>query len=448
MLSKYQKKLHRTIYLSVAILLGIAAFSIFHLQKSQAQAGMQKVGASEAAAFLDSGFNPVLSGPNGQLVDNFIQADGKLVVVGAFNVMNGANRNAIARFNTDGTIDTTFNTGAGPNDSVFSIAQQADGKLLIAGILTAYNGIPVGRLGRLNIDGTLDQTFNTTGVAMNSQAGANNQIGDVVALPDGKIIIGGTFTSYNGVLQNRLARLNADGSLDTTFAVGTGPSGEVTVITPTTDGKIYIGGNFSPYNGTFSPRLARINPDGTLDTSFAVASGADQTVRTITVQPDGKVIASGFMTTFGGFPANGIIRLNANGSVDQTFNVSGFDAVVITHAVQPDGKLILGGSFTQIAGATRQCITRVNADGTHDATFNPGTGIGPQILNDITLLPDGKAIINGSFSIYNGIANGGLIRINADGSFDTAYATKSLSVGNIQALATQPDGKVIVGGTF
>src|SRR5215203_175513 len=446
MLNKYQKKFNRTIYLSVAILLGIATISIFQIQKGQAQ--VENVGVPEAAAFLDAGFNPVLGGGNGQLVDNFVQADGKLVVVGAFNVMNGVNRNAIVRFNTDGSLDATFNTGAGPNDSVFSIAQQADGKLLIAGILTAYNGTPVGRLARLNLDGTLDQTFNTTGVAMNSQAGANNQVGDVVALPDGKIMIGGLFTSYNGVLQNRLARLNSDGSLDTTFAVGTGPSGEVTVITPTTDGKVYIGGNFSPYNGTFSPRLARINPDGTLDTSFAVANGADQTVRTITVQPDGKVIASGFMTTFGGFPANGIIRLNTNGSVDQTFNVSGFDAVVITHALQPDGKLILGGSFTQIAGATRQCITRVNADGTHDATFNPGTGIGPQILNDITLLPDGKAIINGSFSIYNGIANGGLIRINADGSFDTAYATKSLSVGNIQALATQPDGKVIVGGTF
>src|SRR6185369_13980989 len=139
-----------------------------------------------------------------------------------------------------------------------------------------------------------------------------------------------------------------------------------------------------------SPRLARINSDGSLDTSFAVASGANQTVRAITVQPDGKVIASGFMTAFGGFPANGIIRLNTNGSVDQTFSVAGLDAVVIAHALQPDGKVIVGGSFTQIAGAPHQAMARVNADGSNDPTFVSSVPVGPWIINDITLLASGK----------------------------------------------------------
>jgi uncharacterized delta-60 repeat protein len=448
MLSKNRTKVHRAIYLSVAILLGITAVSTFQIQRSHAESG-DGAGASVAPAFDDTTFNPVIGASTGQLVDNFIQADGKVVVVGAFNVMNGVTRNALARFNADGTFDTTFNTGAGPNDSVFSIAQQDDGKLLIAGLLTAYNGVPVGRVARLNLDGSIDQSFNTPGIGANPQAGANNQIGDVAVLPDGKIMIGGIFTNYNGTAINRLARLNSDGSLDTTFAVGTGPSNEVTTITPTTDGKIYIGGNFPQYNGTIMGRIARINPDGSRDSSFATAGGADQTIRTISVQPDGKVIASGFMLTFGGFPANGIIRLNPNGSVDQSFNVAGTDSVIIAHALQPDGKVMIGGSFSTIAGATRHCIARLNADGSNDATFNPGTGVGgATIVNDITVLPDGKAILNGTFTAYNGSANGGLIRINADGSFDAPLALTSSAVGNIQALAVYPGNKVMVGGTF
>ena len=448
MLSKYQNKLNRTIYLSVAILLGIAVFSTFQIERSHAESGDANT-APVAPAFHDTGFSPVIGASTGQLVDNFVQADGKVVVTGLFNVMNGVNKNSIARFNTDGTFDATFNAGGGPNDSVFSVAQQADGKLLIAGLLTAYNGVPVGRIARLNVDGSIDQSFNTTGLAMNPQAGANNQIGDVAVLPDGKIMIGGIFTTYNGTAINRLARLNSDGSLDTSFSVGTGPSNEVTVITPTTDGKIYIGGNFPQYNGTVMGRIARINADGSRDASFATAGGADQTIRTITVQPDGKVIASGFMLTFGGFPANGIIRLNPTGSVDQTFNVAGSDSVIIAHALQPDGKIMIGGSFTALAGATRHCISRLNADGTNDATFDPGSGVGgATIVNDITLMPDGKAILNGTFTAYNGSANGGLIRINADGSFDAPLALTSSVVGNIQALAVYPGNKVMVGGTF
>ena len=443
----YRNTLNRTIYLSLAFVVTLAAFAVFRIEPSQASengAGNAPV----APAFVDTTFNPVVGASNGQIVDNFVQADGKVIITGLFSVLNGTNKNAIARFNADGTLDTTFNTGAGPNDSVFSIDQQPDGKLLISGQMTAYNGTPVGRIARLNVDGSLDTSFNAVGLAMNPTAGANNIVGKVKVLSDGKIMIGGVFTNYNGTNQNRLARLNADGSLDTTFNVGTGPSNEVITIVPLSDGKLMVGGNFPQYNGTVVGRLARVNQDGSLDTSFATAGGADQTIRSITVLPDGKIIASGFLTVFGGFPANGIIRLNTNGSVDQTFNVAGINAVVIGVALQPDGKMIIGGSFTQIANATRQCLLRINADGTNDPTFDPGTSIGPQVINDITLQADGKAILNGTFSVYRGTANGGAIRINADGTLDTNLATHSGVVGNFQTLTPQTDGKTIVGGTF
>lgn len=446
----YRNKLNPTFYLAAVILIGLAIVSAVDTQISLADSngGSTNVAPAEPA-FVDQVFNPVIGSSNGQIVRSLIQADGKTIIVGLFNVVNGVNKNSIARFNTDGSFDTTFNSGAGPNDSVFTIAQQADGKLLIGGIMTTYNGIPVGRIARLNLDGTLDQTFNTFGLGANPAAGANNQIGDIKVLADGKIMIGGTFTAYNGVAMSRVARLNADGSLDTSFNIGTGLSnGEITVITPASNGQVYIGGNFNSYNGTVSPRLARINADGSLDSSFQVAGGANQTVRSVVVQPDEKVIVSGLMTAFGGFPANGVIRLNTNGSVDQTFTVAGIDAVVIAVALQPDGKMLLGGSFTQIAGVTRQCLVRVNADGTNDPTFDPGTSVGAQIINDLKLMSDGKFTMNGTFSVYRGTANGGAIKINADGTLDSNLANQSSVVGNFVTLTPQTDGKTIVGGTF
>lgn len=446
MSTNYKKKLIRATYLALALFVGLEAAVVFGTHVGLARS--EETSAPVAPAFIDTGFNPVVGGSNGQIVDSFLQADGKIVITGSFAVLNGGNKNSIARFNTDGTLDTTFNTGAGPNDNVFTVDQQADGKLLIGGQLTAYNGTPVGRIARLNPDGSLDTTFNAVGLGMNAMAGANNSVSKVKVLADGKIMIGGIFTNYNGTNLNRLARLNADGSLDTTFAIGTGPTGEVICITPLSDGKIMIGGNFVQYNGTVTGRLARINPDGSNDSSFATAGGADQSIRSITIQPDGKIIASGFLTVFGGFPVNGILRVNTNGSVDQTFNVAGIDAVVIGVALQPDGKMIIGGSFTQIANATRQCLLRINADGTNDPTFDPGTSIGPQVINDITLLADGKAVLGGTFSTYRGTPNGGAIKINADGTLDTNLANNTALVGNFNTLSPQLDGKTIIGGSF
>ena len=448
MLNRYQNKLNRTVYLSVAILLGLAIFSTFQIQRSHAS-GTDVVGTAQVApGFVDGSFDPVIGATSGQIVDNFIQPDGKILIAGAFSTVNGTNKNAIARFNSDGTLDAGFNSGSGPSDAVFSIDMQSDGKIIIGGLFTSYNGMPVGRIARLNADGTLDQTFNTGGVGMNNRTGGNQEITVVKVLPNDKIVIGGTFTNFNGTTQNRIARLNPDGNLDTSFTVGTGANGPIIALALQSDGKIVIGGNFNGYNGTVSPRLARINTDGTFDNSFMVASGANESVMDIIVQPDSKILVSGYFTGFAGFSKNGVVRLNRDGSIDQTFDVAGVDAVVVGIALQADGKILLGGSFSEIASAPRKCLARVNTDGTIDPTFDPGTSIGPQVVNRINLLPNGKPILTGSFTTYNGTANGGAIRINSDGSHDMNIASSSASVGNTWALAQQQDGKIIVGGSF
>jgi uncharacterized delta-60 repeat protein len=434
-----------------ALTILLSLFSSTFVQNIQAETvedGKWNQGNTSEAAFVDSEFSPVISGGSSQTVEAVVQPDGKILVAGDFKIINGVNKNSLARFNADGTLDTAFNTRSGANDAIFSIGLQSNGKIIISGLFTIYNGVPVGRIARLNADGSLDQTFNSVGVGFNGNSGANAEVSEIKVLPDDKILIGGTFTNYNGTAQNRLARLNANGSLDTSFTVGTGPNSTVGVIEIQADGKILIGGSFVNYNGTNSGRIARINPNGSLDTSFNTGSGAEQTVNSIVVQPDGKILVSGFFTLFNNVSKNGITRLRSDGSQDDTFNVAGFDAVVISIALQPDGKMIVGGSFTQIAGGMRQCIARLNADGTLDTTFNPGTGIGPQIIGKIALQSDGKAVVVGTFTVYNGTANGGVIRVNANGSLDTNLASSSAVVGNIQAMAVQSDGKIVIAGLF
>ena len=156
------------------------------------------------------------------------------------------------RLNADGSLDTSFNPGSGANSVVTSIALQPDNKIIIGGEFTSYNGTARNYIARLNADGSLDTSFNPG-------SGANSTVYSVALQPDNKIIIGGEFTSYNGTARNRLARLNADGSLDTSFNPGSGASNTVYSIALQPDNKIIIGGYFTSYNGTDRNRLARLN---------------------------------------------------------------------------------------------------------------------------------------------------------------------------------------------
>jgi len=194
-----------------------------------------------------------------------------------------------------GANDSTFNTfddgtyGDGTNNTVFTTALQPDGKVIIGGQFTTYNGTARNCIARLNADGSLDATFNPG-------SGADGTVLTTALQPDGKVIIGGFFTTYNGTARNRIARLNADGSLDATFNPGSGASHTVRTIALQPDGKVIIGGNFTTYNGTARARMARLNADGSLDATFNPGLGADGTVRTIALQPDGKVIIGGDFT--------------------------------------------------------------------------------------------------------------------------------------------------------
>jgi uncharacterized delta-60 repeat protein len=389
---------------------------------------------------LDTGFNPGTGALN-PVYAIALQPDGKIIIGGSFTLYNGTARNYIARLNADGNIDTGFDPGSGANGYVRAIALQPDGKIIIGGDFTTYNGTGRNYIARLNADGSLDATFNPG-------SGANDKIQTMALQSDGKTLIGGDFTAYNGTGRNRVARINADGSLDAAFSPGTGTNNTVRAIALQPDGKAVIGGSFTTYNGTGRNFIARVNANGSLDATFNVGTGAGSIVYGITLQPDDKAIIGGFFTTYNGTARNYIARVNANGSLDTGFDPgSGGNNYIQSIALQTDGKAIIVGAFATYNGIARNYITRVNADGTLEATFNQGSGANRTILAT-ALQPDGKIIIGGQFISYNAIGRTRIARLNADGSLDATFDPASGANNDISVIALQPDGKILIGGNF
>jgi uncharacterized delta-60 repeat protein len=473
---------------------------------------------------VDPSFN-LGTGASSHVNSIFIQSDGKIIIGGFFNTYNGSPSKCIARLNSDGSLDATFNVGGGANSSVDAIAIQSDGKIVIVGSFDSYNYTQRSGIARLNTNGSLDPTFNI--VATNS-----NYINAVFIQSDGKIIIGGDLTTDNDITRKRIARLNTNGTLDITFNVGTGANGVIKTMSVQNDGKIIIGGNFTNYNGSTTNRIARLNTSGSLDPTFYIGTGFDSYPSASAIQSDGKIIIGGNFYTYNNNNLNKIGRLNVDGTLDATFNVGNGasfyvysiaiqnDAKVIvggyrrnlirlnTNAIldasfnkatganddigaiatQSDGKIIIGGNFTQFNAVSRNKIARLNADGTLDMSFNTGTGNGASsTVYTVSIQSDGKIIVGGSFAYFNGMGKYGMARLNTDGSLDNSFTnvnqytpTSSAILSNgkiiiidsyglfrlnsdgtkdasfitnvansyIKALSIQSDGKIVIGGSF
>ena len=369
-----------------------------------------------------------------------------------------------------GAIDPTFITGSGFNNIVAALTRQPDGKIIAGGIFTSYNGDTAcpDYLARINLNGTLDTTFN-----YGPGKGFGSSVRAVALQPNGQILVGGTFLTYNGDLQcpRCLARINANGTLDTTFNYGPGKGFEhsstiaqVFSLALQTNGQIIVGGSFTSYNGdTQCPDyLARINPDGTLDTTFnyGPGTGFDSFLQSVAVLTSGKIMAGG---TFGSYNGDAqcprsLARINTDGTLDITFNYGpskGFDDYVSSIAIQSNGQIVTGGQFNTYNGDL-QCphnLARINADGTLDTTFNYGPSKGfNDVVAIVILQPDGKILAGGFFISYNGDAQcpNDIARINTDGTLDTTFnygPSKGFNAG-VYSLCIQPDGKVIAGGGF
>lgn len=362
-----------------------------------------------------------------------------------------------------GGVDTLFaaNAKLPRNAQVRALALQADGKLVVAGAFGQANGQPRFNLARLNPDGALDPSFNPG-------AGTDGRVDALAVQPDGGIVIAGYFLNVNGAPRNGLARLNADGSLDGGFDPGSGADGFVSGLVLQPDGKLLVAGGFQHIGGAARNFLVRLNADGSFDPSFDPgAGGIVSTARfgggvgAFARQPDGKLLIGGIFESVGGLPRRGLARLGADGGVDPSFDPAGAgtDGFVECFAVQPDGKVLVGGYFRQAGGVARNGLARLNADGSLDPSFDPGAG--PQLsfpvngtgpgVNTVVLQPDGKALVGGYFDYFSDRLLNGMLRLNADGSTDAGWGIEAVPTfleTGVTALALQRDGKVVVGGGF
>ena len=396
------------------------------------------------AQSIPDAFDP---GANGIVQALAVQPDGRILVGGQFTTLGGGGtgttmRNFIGRLNADGTLDTTFDPGA--NNRVYAIVVQPDGRILVAGLFTTLGGGGTGIstrnfLGRLNADGNLDTTFNP---------GANGEIYSLALQADGKILVGGNFSMLGGggtgeSARSRIARLNANGSLDTSFDPGA--NGIVQALAVQLDGRILVGGQFTTLGGgglgAFARnRIGRLISDGSLDTSFN--PGANNGVLALAVQSDGRILASGLFNALGGGTGtsthNFIGRLNVDGTVDETFN-PGANGAVRTLSQQTDGRTLVAGDFTLLGGgatgnSTRNFIGRLNADGSVDFTFDAGAN--GQVLA-LALQSDGKILVGGSsFNMLGGGGTGTTTRSRIGRLTNIGSAAQDLSTNTTGTTLT------------
>lgn len=387
---------------------------------------------------LDKNFHPVIDSYCASLI---LQKDGKIIIGGSFSTVNGVPRNGIARLNTDGSLDTSFDPGTGFDNAPLSMTIQNDGKIIAGGLFTSYNGTSRNKIVRLHPDGSLDTSFDPG-------TGFDAAVYFTGIQSDGKIIVGGTFVFFNGIIRYGIARLNPDGSMDTNFKPTKGSS--ITCAILLNDGKIIVNGDYNS-NGIIRKGITRLNTDGSLDTGFdfgAGFSGTSTSAQCIALQPDGKIIAGGNFTYADGVPRNHLTRLHANGAVDTSFNPrGGSNATVRAMAIESDGKIIIGGSFTSFSGILRNYIARLNADG----SLAPGLDQGAGLFRDvkaITIQPDKKIIAGGTFTSLNGVRRNHITRLHANGSVDMSFDPGTGFDSYPASLAVQPDGKIIAGGNF
>jgi len=331
-----------------------------------------------------------------------------------------------AHAQTAGSLDPAFYGDAG--GCIAGTAMQPDGKILVVG---GYDDVGdfacATRIARFNPNGTPDIKF--TAVAV------NDAIYSVVLQADGKILLGGKFNTVGGQTRNKVARLNADGSLDSSFSSGVVNSDLARCVALQADGKILVGGA----NGS---GITRLNADGTLDSSF---NRATSSVYNVTVQPNGRILLCGPFTSFDGQIRNHIARLNADGTLDSSFNPEGtFYDVVYTVALQPDGKILLGGQFHPQTPFSE--IVRLNPNGSRDASFSPVLCTGYDVVHSIALQADGKILFGGRFVYAHGQFRNGIGRLNANGSLDSNFNPGGTH--SIVSVASQADGKVLLAGRF
>lgn len=359
---------------------------------------------------------------NGNVRDCVTLSDGKTVIIGNFTgyqLINGAiqKTGSIIRLNPDLSYDKTFNVSERIRGRIISIAKQSTGKILIAGDIDSYDDVILNTsIIRLNADGSLDTTFNKVelGIISKIQVDSNDKI----------------YAMYD----RSLTRLNPDGERDSNYSRGTAFTQSILASIPSSDGTLFLaGGHYSP-----DLQVYKLNARGRTDSNFNNGDYSfNCSIFTLAVQSDGKVLVGGLFNQFGAeyaldVPVNRLLRLNQDGSIDPSFvcpeligeDTGRCNGLKVTFVMeQPDKKILVGGVFPPYNGAPSRNLIRLNSDGSIDNTFKTGTGTNVGI-NSIKLRPNGNIFvcasnINGSNNhvplVYDGYTIGTFFELDRDG---------------------------------
>jgi uncharacterized delta-60 repeat protein len=361
-----------------------------------------------------------------------IQSDQKIVAAGTAKI-GGVNKFALARYNPDGSLDNTFGTGGivttsfSAFDAAGAVAVQMDGKIVAAGI--TFGSTLDFAVVRYNTDGTLDSSFSTDGIAIVPVGSGNDAASSMVIQTDGKIVIAGRAITTGSIFHFAVARLDTNGSLDTSF-----------------------------------------DSDGVLITVIGTNANETSDAKALTLQSDGKIVVAGVATANNATGTNfAVVRYNTDGSLDTSFDsdgtlttdISGDGDIPAGVLIQSDGKILVTGEVDIDANEEDFCLVRYNADGTLDNTFGTGGIVTTDFDGDndnpasVILQPNGKIIVAGYSYIGASFPDFSLARYNTDGSLDNSFGTNGLlwtdfgaGVNTITAIALQTDGKIVAGGSI
>ena len=352
--------------------------------------------------------------------------------------MGGQPRNRIARLETDGTLDRTLNNLSTVGSLVEATAVQPDGKILIGGTFSSVLTVPRNNIARLNTDGTLDLAFDPN---------ADGPVHAIAVQPDGKILAGGAFANIGGQMRSNIARLDAMLGMADGFKPNA--NGEVYAIAVQPDGQVLAGGAFFGANsigGQTRNRIARLDAATGLADSFN--PDANARVYTIAVQADGKILAGGIFGNIAGQVRRSMARLDPTTGLADSFNPNAL-GFVFAIAVQGDGKVLAGGTFSganSIGGQSRNFIARLDAVTGAADSFDPNAN---QTVYTIAVQADGKILVGGDFFGANSI--GGALRnriVRLDAVTGLADSFDPNSDSSVNSIAVQADGKILAGGAI
>lgn len=445
----------------------------------------------DSLAFLQigiNGFNLMTSNEQGEIILAFKSGQS-----------NELKSNLILKISSNGKIVDEFKYGIGSNGSIYSLLEQPDGKILVVGDFTCFNGLSQYLVTRLNVDGSIDKNFNVNRTNISNLAkhlfypnyldrdsdyfdrsfpGENDKyyyeryetsmsstvtgFGEskilcILLQPDGKILLGGDFKNFNQSNNNYLVRLNSDGSLDTSFNIGLTLNAKVNSIAIQYDGKILVGGDFNVEDGIGKNYLVRINSDGTIDNSFDCGLGPNEPVRKILVLSNSRILISGDFYRINNIDCGRVAKLDYTGKLDSKFNVGkNINSSVKDMILQKNGKIIIIGKFvsTNYYRIGRNNIARLNVNGSLDRSFALDKSFNPFVSADVSSLISAAAVNNldkvyviGKFINSGKSIKNFIICLNPDGVLQNYYVFTENNNFFVNNILLQ-NNRFVLGGNF